>query len=81
MGSLGPIVLVFSQLSPMNHFLLLEGHNMAYLLLFLGGHDFVVRGADLPAQTFHIPASVIHASEGSSLAEAGEGSVKFCLIQ
>lgn len=54
---------------------------MAYLLLFLGGHDFVVRGADLPAQTFHIPASVIHASEGSSLAEAGEGSVKFCLIQ
>ncbi|KAL6733948.1 hypothetical protein Aduo_004540 [Ancylostoma duodenale] len=36
----------------------------------IGGHDFVARGAALPTQTFHIPASVIHASEGSSAAEA-----------
>ncbi|ETN70466.1 hypothetical protein NECAME_04889 [Necator americanus] len=36
----------------------------------LGGHDFIVRGAGLPSQTYHIPASVIHSSEGTSSVEA-----------
>ncbi|EYB94897.1 hypothetical protein Y032_0166g77 [Ancylostoma ceylanicum] len=40
----------------------------------IGDHDFVVRGADLPTQTFHIPAGVIHGSEGSS-AKSITGSV------
>ncbi|CAJ0606854.1 unnamed protein product [Cylicocyclus nassatus] len=38
----------------------------------IGSNDFVVRGAALPSQTFHIPASVLHASDASSSLEAGK---------
>ncbi|VDM67884.1 unnamed protein product [Strongylus vulgaris] len=39
-------------------------------IVTIGNNEFVVRGAGLPTQTFHIPSSTLHASEAAASTEA-----------